>query len=146
MQKSPNLVSGKSVLKARRTVPRGFYAKVEDMANLDKGEASTRFNDDSSLPKGSVYWNQYLERNFDQIYQEFQESARAGTPSDFLSALTMHSPMSAASPSATSPMSMVASPSADIPMLSEDVPEELETEETDDENYAVYEHAYPFCI
>ena len=45
--------------------------------------------------------------------------------------------MSAASPSATSPMSMVASPSADMPMLSEDVPEELETEETDDENYAV---------
>ncbi|KAI8352167.1 hypothetical protein EDC96DRAFT_546672 [Choanephora cucurbitarum] len=125
------------VLKAKRTVSRGFYAKVEDMANLEKGEASARFSDDSSLPKGNVYWNQCLERNFDQIYQEFQESARASTPSDFLSALTMYSPMSAASPSATSPMSMVASPSADIPMLSEDVPEELEAEETDDENYAV---------
>ena len=55
MQKFPNSVSGKSVLKARRTVPRGFYAKVEDMANLEKGEASARFSDDSSLPKGNVY-------------------------------------------------------------------------------------------
>ncbi|KAI8384141.1 hypothetical protein BD560DRAFT_431383 [Blakeslea trispora] len=45
--------------------------------------------------------------------------------------------MSAASPSANSPMSMVASPSADIPMVSRDISEELETEETDDKNYAV---------
>ncbi|KAI8328867.1 hypothetical protein EDC96DRAFT_580221 [Choanephora cucurbitarum] len=104
MRKSPNPANGKSVLKAKRALPRGLSAKVEEMANLDK---------------------------------EFQESNRAGNPSDFLSALTMHSPMSAASPSATSPMSMVASSSADIPMLSEDVPEELEAEETDDENYAV---------
>ncbi|KAI8384134.1 hypothetical protein BD560DRAFT_431377 [Blakeslea trispora] len=36
--------------------------------------------------------------------------------------------MSAASPSANSPMSMVASPSADIPMVSRDVSEELETQ------------------
>ena len=68
MQKSPNPVSGKSVLKAKRTVPSGLYAKVEDMAKLGKGETSARFSDDSSLPKGNVYWNQYLERNFDQIY------------------------------------------------------------------------------
>ncbi|KAI8387056.1 hypothetical protein BD560DRAFT_486601 [Blakeslea trispora] len=143
MQKSPNPANGKEVLKAKRTAPKGFYAKVEEMANLEKGEASARFRDDNNMPRGHIAWNQYLSNNFDQIYQEFQESARAGTPSDFLSALTMQSPMSAASPSAASPMSMAASPSEDIPMLSEDVPEELETEETEDENYAVYEHACP---
>ncbi|KAI8377275.1 hypothetical protein BD560DRAFT_432965 [Blakeslea trispora] len=119
MQKSPNPANGKEVLKAKRTARKGFYAKVEEMANLEKGEASARFRDDNNMPR------------------EFQESARAGTPSDFLSALTIQSPMSAASPSAASPMSMAASPSEDIPMLSEDVPEELETEETEDENYAV---------
>ncbi|KAI8353235.1 hypothetical protein BD560DRAFT_492584 [Blakeslea trispora] len=134
IQKSPNPANGKEVLKAKRTAPKGFYAKVEEMANLEKGEASARFRDDNNMPRGHIAWNQYLSNNFDQIYQEFQESARAGTPSDFLSALTMQSPMSAASPSAASPMSMAASPSEDIPMLSEDVPEELETE---DENYAV---------
>ncbi|KAI8334893.1 hypothetical protein BD560DRAFT_428631 [Blakeslea trispora] len=138
MQKSPNPANGKEVLKAKRTAPKGFYAKVEEMANLEKGEASARFRDDNNMPRGHIAWNQYLSNNFDQIYQEFQESARAGTPSDFLSALTMQSPMSAASPSAASPMSMAASPSEDIPMLSEDVPEELETEETEDKNYAVF--------
>ncbi|KAI8359809.1 hypothetical protein BD560DRAFT_449061 [Blakeslea trispora] len=116
IQKSPNPANGKEVLKAKRRAPKGFYAKVEEMVNLEKDEASARFRDDNNLPG---------------------ESARAGTPSDFLSTLTMQSPVSAASPSATSPMSMAASPSEDIPMLSEDVPEELETEETEDENYAV---------
>ena len=70
--------NGKDVLKAKRMTPKRLYAKSEEMANLGKGEALVRFRDDSNLPRGHIAWNQYLENNFDQIYQEFHESVGAG--------------------------------------------------------------------
>ncbi|KAI8352888.1 hypothetical protein BD560DRAFT_427078 [Blakeslea trispora] len=69
-----------------------------------------------------------------RLYAKSEEMANLGKGEalNFMSLLEQaQSPMSAASLSATSPMSMAASSSEDIPMASEDVSEKLETQETD---------------
>ena len=88
---------GKLALKAKSTAPKGLHAKVDLAANLIKGETGARFRDDNSLPRGHLFWNEYLNTNYDDIYREFQDLQRASTPSTSMSALTVASPMSMAS-------------------------------------------------
>ncbi|CAO3628001.1 unnamed protein product [Mucor hiemalis] len=136
IRKTPRkAANGKSELQARSTPPKGLHAKLDLAANLIKGQASARFRDDNSLSKGNVVWNQYLNNNYDNIYREYQESQRLGTPSASMFALTVSSLMNiASSPSDVGSLMSIASS-----LMRDDEPIEKLVEREDnqeEENYA----------